>query len=319
MKMQASSDSFLFEKFRLDRLGGGLFRRDEHGAFVPVAIGSRALDILAALIERRGDIVSKEEIIAAVWPQTVVEENNLFVQISALRRVLDQSRADGSCIQTVAGRGYRFAAVVTRCVVGMDQHPRDLSWTEVVPSAALTDARSPDPQPSSISSAERRQVSDDGAASAPSKPSAIPARRGHGAWIHSRAALGLVALVCAAVVITIGIVNGSRATAPKSNSGPAIIVMPFRNQSDRAAQAKMGEAIGERIAVELARLPATRIVGQNTAAAYADRPIDSRRFYRELHVGYAVDGSVTAAGGGVHVEAALVDTTGDAVRWSDHS
>jgi len=114
MKMQASSDSFLFEEFRLDRLGGGLFRRDDHGAFVPVAIGSRALDILAALIDRRGDIVSKEEIIAAVWPKTVVAENNLFVQISALRRVLDSEQSGQSCIQTVIGRGYRFAAPVTR-------------------------------------------------------------------------------------------------------------------------------------------------------------------------------------------------------------
>jgi len=114
MKMQASSDSFLFEEFRLDRLGGGLFRRDDHGAFVPVAIGSRALDLLAALIERRGEIVSKEEIIAAVWPKTVVEENNLFVQISALRRILDAAQSGQSCIQTVIGRGYRFIAPVTR-------------------------------------------------------------------------------------------------------------------------------------------------------------------------------------------------------------
>src|SRR5262249_43519076 len=44
----------------------------------------------------------------------VVEDNNLTVQIAALRRILDRGRADGSCIQTVAGRGYRFAAVVTR-------------------------------------------------------------------------------------------------------------------------------------------------------------------------------------------------------------
>src|SRR5215469_4547662 len=114
MKMEASSDRFLFEEFRLDRLGGGLLRRDDQGAFVPVAIGSRALDILAALIERRGDIVSKEEIIAAVWPKTVVEENNLFVQISALRRILGAVQSGQSCIQTVIGRGYRFVAPVTR-------------------------------------------------------------------------------------------------------------------------------------------------------------------------------------------------------------
>src|SRR5215467_16272691 len=114
MKMEASSDRFLFEEFRLDSLGGGLLRRDDQGVFVPVAIGSRALDVLAALIERRGEIVSKEEIIAAVWPRTVVEENNLFVQISALRRVLNREQSGHSCIQTVIGRGYRFIAPVIR-------------------------------------------------------------------------------------------------------------------------------------------------------------------------------------------------------------
>jgi adenylate cyclase len=114
MKMESSSDRFLFEEFRLDRLGGGLLRRDDQGVFVPVAIGSRALDVLAALVERRGEIVSKEEIIAAVWPRTVVEENNLFVQISALRRVLNREQSGHSCIQTVIGRGYRFIAPVIR-------------------------------------------------------------------------------------------------------------------------------------------------------------------------------------------------------------
>ena len=48
----------------------------------------------------------------AVWPDTAVEDNNLTVQISALRRVLDQGRTEGSCIQTIPGRGYRFVAAV---------------------------------------------------------------------------------------------------------------------------------------------------------------------------------------------------------------
>jgi TolB-like protein/Tfp pilus assembly protein PilF len=115
MKMTASSEIFVFADFRLDRAGGGLFRRDEHGAFVPVTIGSRALDLLAALIERRGEVVSKEDIMAAVWPKTAVEEGNLFVQIAALRAILDKEQSGQSCIQTVAGRGYRFIAPVTRC------------------------------------------------------------------------------------------------------------------------------------------------------------------------------------------------------------
>ena len=55
----------------------------------PVAIGSRALDVLSVLIVRHGELVSKDEIMRAVWPGTAVEEHNLTVQISALRRILD--------------------------------------------------------------------------------------------------------------------------------------------------------------------------------------------------------------------------------------
>jgi TolB-like protein/cytochrome c-type biogenesis protein CcmH/NrfG len=112
--VRATTDIFEFEEFRLDRQGDGLSRRGETGIFVPVSIGSRALDVLSVLVERPGELVTKEEIMAAVWRRSVVENANLTVQIAALRRVLDQARADGSCIQTVAARGYRFVVPVTR-------------------------------------------------------------------------------------------------------------------------------------------------------------------------------------------------------------
>jgi TolB-like protein/Tfp pilus assembly protein PilF len=114
METLASSEVFLFEGFRLDRCGGGLLQRDDNGDFAPVAVGSRGLDILGVLVARAGEVVSKEEIISAVWPNTVVEDSNLTVQISALRRVLDGGRAQRSCIQTVPGRGYRFVAPMMR-------------------------------------------------------------------------------------------------------------------------------------------------------------------------------------------------------------
>jgi DNA-binding winged helix-turn-helix (wHTH) protein len=86
--------------------------------FVPVPIGTRALDVLRVLIGADGELVAKDEVIGAVWPGIVVEDNNLTVQMSALRRVLDEGRAEGSCIQTVAGRGYRFVPVGTRSAAG---------------------------------------------------------------------------------------------------------------------------------------------------------------------------------------------------------
>jgi len=110
----SSTDIYLFETFRFDRRSDALFRRDERGVFAPLAMGSRALDILTVLVKRPGDLVSRAAIISTVWPETAVEDSNLNVQIAALRRVLDEGRTEGSCIQTVPGRGYRFTGAVTR-------------------------------------------------------------------------------------------------------------------------------------------------------------------------------------------------------------
>lgn len=69
----------------------------------PTALAPRAFDLLVALVERAGQLVSKESLLERVWPRLVVEENNLQVQISALRKLLGPD-----AIATVAGRGYRF-------------------------------------------------------------------------------------------------------------------------------------------------------------------------------------------------------------------
>ncbi len=113
MNVLAKGGVYLFEGFRLDRHAGVLFRRDERGTLVPIAIGSRAFEVLDVLVGRAGDLVSRDEFMTAVWPATAVEDTNLNMQIAALRRILDQGRATGSCIQTVPGRGYRFALPVT--------------------------------------------------------------------------------------------------------------------------------------------------------------------------------------------------------------
>jgi DNA-binding winged helix-turn-helix (wHTH) protein len=109
-----SPEILLFGPFRFDRRGRLLFRCAEDGRYQPVSLGSRALAVLRALTKRPGDLMTKDEIMRAVWPGTVVEESNLTVQISALRRILDAGSEGESCIQTVSGRGYRFVRHVTR-------------------------------------------------------------------------------------------------------------------------------------------------------------------------------------------------------------
>jgi TolB-like protein len=110
----SASDIYLFDAFRFDRRRGVLSLKDERGVFAPLVIGSRALTILEVLVERPGELVSRAEIMAAVWPGTTVEDSNVNVQIAALRRVLDKGRTGRSCIETISGRGYRFTRQVTR-------------------------------------------------------------------------------------------------------------------------------------------------------------------------------------------------------------
>ena len=78
----------------------------------PVRLGSRALDILAVLAENAGRVVPKEELIASVWPKVFVEESNLKIQVSALRRALGDGQGGNRYIVTVPGRGYEFVVPV---------------------------------------------------------------------------------------------------------------------------------------------------------------------------------------------------------------
>lgn len=103
----ADPDAFEFGPFRLL-----VQRRELLARGVPVTLGQRAFEVLLALVRRPGQLVTKDELLAEVWPRLVVEENNLQAQISAVRKVL-RAAADGErYLVTVAGRGYRFVAPV---------------------------------------------------------------------------------------------------------------------------------------------------------------------------------------------------------------
>src|SRR6185295_6960582 len=98
---------YTFADYRLDPRARVLWR----GADL-VRLPPRALDLLLALVERQGDVVSKEDLLRRVWPDTVVEEANLSVNVSALRKELGAQPDGAPFIETVARRGYRFRARV---------------------------------------------------------------------------------------------------------------------------------------------------------------------------------------------------------------
>ena len=78
----------------------------------PVALGSRALEILTVLLERAGELVTRDELMARVWPNVIVEPANLTVHMSALRRTLRDGENGNRFIVNIPGRGYSFVATV---------------------------------------------------------------------------------------------------------------------------------------------------------------------------------------------------------------
>jgi DNA-binding winged helix-turn-helix (wHTH) protein len=104
---------YKFGEFELDVRKRLLWR---NAALVPLA--PKLAETLALLVEREGDVVDKQELLSRVWPDTVVEENSLSQNISALRRVLGPSPDGSQYIETVAKRGYRFVSGAPRTVAG---------------------------------------------------------------------------------------------------------------------------------------------------------------------------------------------------------
>src|SRR5262245_8951661 len=110
-----------FGPFRLFPAERRLLRDD-----ASVSIGSRELDILIALAERRGAVVTKRERFAHVWPDVIVEESSLRVHVAGLRKVLGDGQSQARYIVNVPGRGYSFvASLASAAPQASAAHPRN--------------------------------------------------------------------------------------------------------------------------------------------------------------------------------------------------
>jgi len=98
---------FRFDEFQLDSLARTLRRREEI-----VTLNRRAFDVLLYLVQNPGRVLTRDELLKNVWPDTFVDENSLAQSISALRRALEEKPGDNNYIVTLPGRGYQFVSPV---------------------------------------------------------------------------------------------------------------------------------------------------------------------------------------------------------------
>ena len=101
--LEQKQQIYAFDNFRLDVANRELRHDDQ-----PVALHAKAFDMLVVLVENGGRLVQKDDLFSRVWPDQIVEESNLTVQISAIRKALGERKENPHYIATVPGHGYRF-------------------------------------------------------------------------------------------------------------------------------------------------------------------------------------------------------------------
>jgi TolB-like protein/DNA-binding winged helix-turn-helix (wHTH) protein len=298
MNGPALGEIFQFEGFRFDRSADRLLRQNGSGEGEPSRLGSRASSLLALLLVRQGEVVTKDEIFTTVWPGTAVEEANLTVQISALRRILDQDRKWGSCIQTVPGRGYRFVIPVTR-----------MPTPEVIGGEL----------PVALTEASPLARNGSGGGFNGIEPSVHEVRNGLPRNRFRRAGMAAIVLALCLIAGGAAALNWHLLWPRQAQSAPRLllVVLPFANLTNDPVQQYVVDAITAGLTTDLSRIWYLSVVSRDTASTYKDKQIDAKHIGRELGVRYVVGGGVRRSGDRAQVNYQLADAENGSDLWAD--
>ena len=287
-----SAEIYQFENFRLDQRGGGLFRLDEFGTFVPVSIGSRALAMLGVLVARAGDVVTRQEIL-------------------------------DFCLARYRGRGEQSHGPT----IGASPHPRcETDLGKLHPDSTLAEATAsfsrylrPD-EPAGHRAPERitsPHVEPDVTSPTPGanavEPPKSPSRPGGPSWrwLVVGSAIAIAALAIVAVAR-----HGAWFALP---SAPrlSLVVLPFDNLGGEPDDDYLVAGVTDDLTTALSHIPGTFVISRATAYSYRGKAEDIRRIGRDLDVRYVVRGSLRRLGSTLRVNAELSSTETGAQLWSD--
>jgi eukaryotic-like serine/threonine-protein kinase len=263
-----------------------------------VTLNRRAFDVLLYLVQNPGKVLTHDELLKNVWPDTFVDENSLAQSISALRRALEEKPGDNSYIVTLPGRGYQFVLPVQVVV------PESLS---IVPDVATAASHGPSGMlfqqqtiRTSVVTEEKEQLS-------------LPSPR-------NRALVRLVAVLAVAAISVAGYYTWTRFHRVQPGASPvaigsagsfpaarrSIAVLGFRNLSGRSEEAWLSTALAEMLTTELEAGEKLRLVsGEDIARTKLDLPLSDAdslsrntlaRLHKDLDSDLIVLGSYTALG-----------------------
>jgi TolB-like protein/DNA-binding winged helix-turn-helix (wHTH) protein/Tfp pilus assembly protein PilF len=274
---------------------------------VAVELGGRAFDILMVLTEARGALVTKDEIMARVWPDTVVEENNLVVQISTLRKALGEDR---DFIRTVSGRGYRFIAEIRSSAAdpGREMGPKP----GAVPDASTSTSSSILPKPVSIPIGPEAELeaSDPSAGLVLRTDAAASARRPLRPLAWRLFAVGLARLLVSSFS---WILYSRNQASPNIRS---IAVLPLESLSSDPSQEYFADGMTDELITALGQISALRVISRTSIMTYKRVRKLLPEIARELNVEAVVEGTVLRFGDRVRITAQLIRVPVERHMWA---
>ena len=296
-----------FGAFQLDPVKRLLRRLDG----TPVPLTPRVFDTLLYMVEHHDSVMDKERIMEAVWPDSIVEENNLAQAIWKLRQVFGETPGSHSYIVTVPGRGYRFVAEVNK---------RNGDMVSRVPLDSTTPPTSVQGLTESDPTTDRDQLSP-------------KARHGtsrsdwriFGAAIAAIIVLGLAALFFVRYRSLPASVRAPSSPAPADAvlSVPAriaeksIAVLPFENRSDEKENAYFADGIEDEILTRLSNIADLKVISRTSTRQYQSKPANLREIAKQLGVANILEGSVQKVADQVRVNVQLINVQSDSHLWAE--
>lgn len=286
---------YAFDAFILDEGARTLQREAE-----AVALAPKAFEMLLVLVRRAGEPLSKEDLLTQVWPDAFVEEANLAVHISMLRKALGERPGGGQYIETLPRRGYRFAAAVRE----FDEALPPVNLQPLPPDAAEP------PSPNPVSPATT---------TAPRLAGGPPAIRGFVNYIIKRksAMVAVTVITAVALAVVAYFIMARKPPARGSRAIHKLAVLPFIYDGPGGERFDFGFALADSVINKLGVVSALIVQPTAYVEKYARPDVDPKQAAKELGVDFLLMGRYLTDGDDVTVTAELIDIENDAKLWSE--
>jgi DNA-binding winged helix-turn-helix (wHTH) protein/TolB-like protein/tetratricopeptide (TPR) repeat protein len=316
-----SGNFYEFGPFRLDPAERQLLRDGQ-----PVQLTPKAFDALLIFVEHSNRLLTKNELISKIWPDSFVEESNLAQNVSTLRKALGERPNGGQYIETVPKRGYRFIAdvkhqVKERSGVGVysplsaEQIPEDSYLT--FDTGKLTPLIGPDEETAGLINQDQieplpQQLRTSVQETQPLQTSPLTSRQ--------TKRIGRKIVLPAAVLTAIAAIGSYYLSfhSPSLfwNDKPRLAVLPFRNLQPDASTDFLGFPLADAVITKLNYVSSVTVRPSAYVYKYRNQEIDPRRIAKELNVDTLLTGTFLKEGDDVRINLQLIDLKTNQALWS---